>query len=134
MVPRGAKSDICSSFDMREVRDYYIANENRTIMRYKVTVNEDNLTTLQFSTSKADVNIKFAIYDNGELVLSVNGKGTALIPAFVFLKNRDASTAGASGGGGAGAGGAGTSTTANESNAGNESVSRPESKTCKNTA
>lgn len=49
---------------------------------------EDHLTTLQLTTSKPDVYIKFSIYDNGEEVLSVSGKGTALIPVFLFMKDR----------------------------------------------
>jgi hypothetical protein len=57
-------------------------------IRYKVTVNEDHMTTLQLNTSKSDVYIKFTIYDNGEEVLSVTGKGCALIPVFMFLKDR----------------------------------------------
>lgn len=33
--------------------------------------------------------IKFTIYDNGEEILSVTGKGSAVIPAFLFVKDRD---------------------------------------------
>jgi len=40
------------------------------------------------TTSKPDVYIKFSIYDNGEEVLSVSGKGSALIPVFLFMKDR----------------------------------------------
>jgi hypothetical protein len=75
-------------------------------MRYKVTVTDDHLVSLQITTSKTDVYLKFVIYDNGEEILSVHGKGTAVIPAFIFLKDREA---------------------ANDTNA----TSRPPSKTCK---
>jgi hypothetical protein len=61
-------------------------------MRYKVTVLDDHLTTLQLTTSKPDVYIKLTIYDNGDEVLSVSGKGTAVIPAFIFSKDRNSET------------------------------------------
>ena len=86
--PKANKTDIVSAFDIRETRDYYLPNENKTILRYKVNVSEDHLTTLQLTTSKPDVYIKFTIYDNGDELLSVTGKGTVLIPVFLFLKDR----------------------------------------------
>ncbi|RNA11153.1 androglobin isoform X31, partial [Brachionus plicatilis] len=89
IAPRNNKSEIQSSFDIRDTRDYYIPTENKLIMRSKVVVSDDHLTSLQLTTSKSDVYIKFTIYDNGEEVLSVTGKGTAVIPAFVFMKDRD---------------------------------------------
>ena len=82
------KAEIVSSFEIRDAREYYMPNENKTIMRYKATVQDDHLTTLQITTSKPDVYIKFSVYDNGEELVSVVGKGTALIPAFIFLKDR----------------------------------------------
>ena len=89
LKPRGDnRSDIVSSFEIPEARDYYIPNTNNVIMRYKVVVSEDHLATLQFATSKSDVYIKLSIYDNGEEMLSVTGKGVASIPAFVFMKDR----------------------------------------------
>ena len=56
-------------------------------MRYKVTVTEDNLTSIQLTTSKPDVYLSLSIYDNGEEMITVTGKGTAFIPAFIFLKD-----------------------------------------------
>ena len=90
LAPRAAKSEIVSLFDVREARDFYIPNEHRTIMRYKVTVTgaDDHLTSLQITTSKPDVYVKLAIYDNGVEMLSATGKGCAVIPAFVFIKDR----------------------------------------------
>lgn len=73
---------------MREIRDYYVPNEKKTILRYKVAVNDDRLTSLQLTTSKTDVYIKLSIYDNGVEVFSTTGKGIAVIPAFIFLKDR----------------------------------------------
>lgn len=92
IAPKANKTDVISAFDMKETRDYYVPNDKKTILRCKVTVSEDHLTTLQINTSKSDVYIKFTIYDNGEEVLSVTGKGTALIPVFLFLKDREDGT------------------------------------------
>jgi len=63
-------------------------NEKKLILRYKVTVSEDHLLSLQIATSKPDVYIKFSIFDGEKEILNVNGKGTAVIPAFIFLKDR----------------------------------------------
>jgi hypothetical protein len=88
IAPRDNKADICHAFETKEIRDYYIPNDNSTIMRYKVVVTEDHLSTLQLTTSKPDVYIKLSVYDNGDLVTSVLGKGAAQIPAFIFHKDR----------------------------------------------
>ncbi len=87
IFPRNNKTEIISAFDIRETKDYYIPNENKTILRYKVTVSEDNLTSIQLTTSKPDVYLSLSIYDNGEEMITVTGKGTAFIPAFIFLKD-----------------------------------------------
>lgn len=34
IAPRNGKTEIQSSFDIRDIRDYYIPNENKVIMRY----------------------------------------------------------------------------------------------------
>ncbi len=88
IAPKDNKTEICYAFETKEIRDYFIPNENQTIMRYKVTVTEDHLSTMQITTSKADVYIKLSVYDNGELVTSVLGKGIAQIPAVIFHKDR----------------------------------------------
>jgi hypothetical protein len=53
-----------------------------------VTVSEDHLSTIQVTTSKPDVYIKLSVYDEGEEVVSVTGKGVAQIPAVIFHKDR----------------------------------------------
>lgn len=88
LTPRISKSEIISMFDYKEVRDYYIPNEHKTIMRYKVQVSDDHLTSFQLITSKPDVYVKLTIFDNGQEVLNVTGKGGAVIPAFIFIKDR----------------------------------------------
>jgi hypothetical protein len=98
LAPRpSTKTDILSVFDVKEVRDYYIPNEHKTIMRHKVTVSDDHLTSLQITTSKPDVYVKLTIYDNGVEVLSSTGKGGAVIPAFIFLKDRTNTSSDSSG-------------------------------------
>jgi hypothetical protein len=97
LAPRASKSEMVSSFDMKEARDYYMPNEHKTIMRYKATVvgsDDQHLSSLQITTSKSDVYVKLAIYDNGVEVLSATGKGCAVIPAFIFLKDRSAANSG----------------------------------------
>ncbi len=69
-----------------------------------MNVTEDTLTTLMISTSKPDVYMKFTVYDNGEEVCSVSGKGVAEIPGVIFFKDRSEN---------------------------DDGISRPGSKTCK---
>jgi hypothetical protein len=82
-------------------------NEKKLILRYKVTVSEDHLLSMQITTSKPDVYIKFSIFDGEKEILNANGKGTAVIPAFIFLKDRG------------------------ENPGDGQGTSRPNSKTCK---
>lgn len=106
IAPLNNKPEIVSAFDARDTRDYYMPNEKKLILRYKVNVtSDDHLLSMQITTSKPDVYIKFSIFDGEKEILSVNGKGTAVIPAFIFLKDRS------------------------ESNG--DGTSRPNSKTCK---
>jgi hypothetical protein len=39
--------------------------------------------------SKPDVYMKLSIYDNGEEIFNVSGKGIAVVPAFIFLKDKN---------------------------------------------
>jgi hypothetical protein len=88
IAPRGAKTEISSLFNTKEIRDYYLPNDNKVILRHKVSISDDHLASLQLTASKPDVYIKFTIYDNGEEIYSTTGKGVAVIPAFIFLKDR----------------------------------------------
>ena len=56
-------------------------------------VTDDHLASLQLTASKPDVYIKFTIYDNGEEVLTTTGKGVAVIPSFIFIKDRSENAA-----------------------------------------
>lgn len=46
------------------------------------------MSTLQITTSKPDVYLKLAVYDNGDEIVSITGKGFAQIPAVIFQKDR----------------------------------------------
>ena len=52
-----------------------------------MTVTEDNLLTLNITTSKQDVYLKLTVYDNGEEIVSATGKGSVQIPAVIFQKD-----------------------------------------------
>lgn len=55
--------------------------------RYSVKVTAPHITTVQVQTSKSDVFFKLQVLDNEEEIVSVTGKGHAVIPAFNFLSN-----------------------------------------------
>ena len=93
IAPKGAKTDILSAFSTKELRDYYVPSDNKIILRHKVIVAEDHLASIQLTVSKPDVYIKFTIYDNGEEVFTTSGKGIAVIPAFIFIKDRSENSA-----------------------------------------
>lgn len=49
-------------------------------------VSEEQIFSLQVSTSKPDVYVRLSILDNEEEVASAVGKGHVVIPAFIFQK------------------------------------------------
>ncbi|CAF1182417.1 unnamed protein product [Rotaria sordida] len=86
---------ITSSFITKEIKDYYVPNKQQTICRYRVTVADDvnqtgrnfHLASIQFSTSKSDVLIRLTILNNNDEVVSVEGKGSVVLPAFLFMRD-----------------------------------------------
>ncbi|XP_013419771.1 androglobin-like [Lingula anatina] len=86
-LPAPARNEVNCSFHTREIRDYYIPNEKCIIFRYTVKVTEEHVASLQMSTSKPDVYIKLMVLDHEEEVLSTVGKGHAVLPSFIFLKD-----------------------------------------------
>ena len=93
IAPKAGKTEITSSFQTKELRDYYVPNDNKVILRHKIIVTEDHLASIQLTASKPDVYIKFTIYDNGEEILTTTGKGIAVIPSFIFIKDRSENSA-----------------------------------------
>lgn len=89
-LPAPAKPDtVNSSFVVKHITDYYMPNSSHVIFRYTVKVTEDHLSTIQVNTSKLDVYIKLVILDNEVEVATTQGKGHAVIPSFLFLKDFD---------------------------------------------
>ncbi|BFZ09751.1 hypothetical protein BsWGS_12792 [Bradybaena similaris] len=85
-LPFPRSGDVCSNFVTKEIRNYYIPNTKNIIFRQSVKVKDDHFASIQMNTSKSDVVFKLAVLDNEEEVISVEGKGHAVIPAFTFLK------------------------------------------------
>lgn len=56
-------------------------------VRYIVKVTEEQLSSLQVCTSKADVYVRLMVLDQEEEMASAVGKGHAVIPAFIFQKD-----------------------------------------------
>ncbi|NXP06010.1 ADGB protein, partial [Thinocorus orbignyianus] len=74
-------------YSTKEIREYYIPNDKHVLFRYLVKVTASHISTVQAQTSKSDVFIKLQVLDNEEEIVSVTGKGHAVIPAFNFLSN-----------------------------------------------
>ncbi|XP_035685724.1 androglobin-like [Branchiostoma floridae] len=86
-LPAPLKETLTTNFAVKELRDYYMPNKDCIMFRYAVKVTADHLVTLQLSTSKPDVYIQLQVLDHEEEVVSTQGKGHAVIPAFVFQKD-----------------------------------------------
>lgn len=102
------------------------------LFRYRVTVSDDlnqtgrnfHLASIQFTTSKSDVLFRLSIFDNQDEVTNVEGKGTVVLPAFLFM--RDVTNASQTSNAPAAPP---TSTTTATAAAGPPTTSRPQSKT-----
>ncbi|XP_077977911.1 androglobin-like isoform X2 [Glandiceps talaboti] len=89
-LPQPMRENLNSTFNVKEIRDYYIPNDSNIILRYSVKVTEDQIASVQLSTSKLDVYILLQILDNEVKVTETIGKGHVVIPAFTFLRDREA--------------------------------------------
>ena len=102
------------------------------LFRYRVTVSDDlnqtgrnfHLASIQFTTSKSDVLFRLSIFDNQDEVTNVEGKGTVVLPAFLFM--RDVTNTSQTGNASAAPP---SSTTTAAAAAGPPTTSRPQSKT-----
>ncbi|CAM4739728.1 unnamed protein product [Rotaria magnacalcarata] len=94
-LPEPHVEQITSSFITKEIKDYYVPNKQTVICRYRVTVADDvnqtgrnfHLASVQFSTSKSDVLIRLTVLDNNDEIVSVEGKGSVVLPAFLFMRD-----------------------------------------------
>lgn len=45
-----------------------------------------HLASIHFNTSKSDVFMRLTIFDNNQEIVSVEGKGSVVLPAFLFMR------------------------------------------------
>ncbi|XP_034435154.1 androglobin [Hippoglossus hippoglossus] len=88
-LPKLAREAPLNNFSVKEIRDYYIPNDDNHICRYLVQVTEDVQGTVQIQTSSPDVFIHLAILDQEKEVASKTGKGHVVIPVVWFLVGKD---------------------------------------------
>ncbi|NXW29361.1 ADGB protein, partial [Phaetusa simplex] len=86
-LPFLAREAVNNVYSTKEIKEYYIPNDKHVMFRYSVEVTASHIATVQAQTSKSDVFIKLQVLDNDEEIVSVTGKGHAVIPAFNFLSN-----------------------------------------------
>ncbi|NXN57414.1 ADGB protein, partial [Rynchops niger] len=86
-LPFLAREAVNNVYSTKEIKEYYIPNDKHVMFRYSVKVTASHIATVQAQTSKTDVFIKLQVLDNEEEIVSVTGKGHAVIPAFNFLSN-----------------------------------------------
>uniref|UniRef100_A0A8B9EQN5 Androglobin n=1 Tax=Anser cygnoides TaxID=8845 RepID=A0A8B9EQN5_ANSCY len=86
-LPFLSREAVNNIFSTKEIKEYYIPNEKRVMFRYSVKVTASHITTVQVQTSESDVFFKLQVLDNEEEIVSVTGKGHAVIPAFNFLSS-----------------------------------------------
>ncbi|KAM6138186.1 LOW QUALITY PROTEIN: androglobin [Phoenicopterus ruber ruber] len=86
-LPFLSREAVNNVYSTKEIREYYIPNDKHVMFRYSVKVTAPHVATVQVQTSKSDVFIKLQVLDNEEGIVSVTGKGHAVIPAFNFLSN-----------------------------------------------
>ncbi|XP_062497932.1 androglobin isoform X1 [Pezoporus occidentalis] len=86
-LPFLSRDAVNNIYSIKEIKEYYIPNDKHLMFRYSVKATASHIATVQVQTSKSDVFIKLQVLDNEEEILSVTGKGQAVIPAFNFLSN-----------------------------------------------
>ncbi|KFU91389.1 Androglobin, partial [Chaetura pelagica] len=86
-LPFLSREAVNNVYSTKEIKEYYIPNDKHIMFRYSVKVTASHIATVQVQTSKPDVFIKLQVLDNEEEMVSVTGKGHAVIPAFKFLSN-----------------------------------------------
>ncbi|NWU70559.1 ADGB protein, partial [Pterocles burchelli] len=91
-LPFLSREAVNNVFSTKEIREYYLPNDKHVMFRYSVKVTASHIATVQVQTSKSDVFIKLQVLDNEEEIVSVTGKGHAVIPAFNFLGNKTLSS------------------------------------------
>ncbi|XP_051667251.1 androglobin isoform X3 [Manacus candei] len=86
-LPFPSRETVKNVYSTRLFKGHYIPNKEHIMFRYSVKVKAPHTATVQVQTSKSDVFIKLQVLDNEEEIISVTGKGYAVIPVFNFLSN-----------------------------------------------
>ncbi|XP_027595332.1 androglobin isoform X2 [Pipra filicauda] len=86
-LPFPSRETVKNVYSTRLFKGHYIPNKENIMFRYSVKVKAPHTATVQVQTSKSDVFIKLQVLDNEEEIISVTGKGHAVIPVFNFLSN-----------------------------------------------
>ncbi|XP_017669267.1 PREDICTED: androglobin isoform X5 [Lepidothrix coronata] len=86
-LPFPSRETVKNVYSTRLFKGHYIPNKEHIMFRYSVKVKAPHTATVQVQTSKSDVFIKLQVLDNEEEIISVTGKGHAVIPVFNFLSN-----------------------------------------------
>ncbi|NXN37217.1 ADGB protein, partial [Rhinoptilus africanus] len=86
-LPFLSREAVNNVYSTKEIKEYYIPNDKQVMFRYSVKVTASHIATVQAQTSKSDVFLKLQVLDNEEEIVSVTGRGHAVIPAFNFLSN-----------------------------------------------
>ncbi|XP_027543440.1 androglobin isoform X7 [Neopelma chrysocephalum] len=86
-LPFPSRETVKNVYSTRLFKGHYIPNKEHIMFRYSVKVKAPHTATVQVQTSKSDVFIKLQVLDNEEEIISVTGKGHAVIPVFTFLSN-----------------------------------------------
>lgn len=50
---------------VRDVQDYYLPNPSHTVARFQLLVAADQLVTLHFCVSRADVRLRLRVFEHG---------------------------------------------------------------------
>ncbi|KFQ25989.1 Androglobin, partial [Mesitornis unicolor] len=91
-LPFLSREAVNNVYSTKEIREFYIPNDQHVMFRYAVKVTASHIATVQVQTSISDVFLKLQVLDNEEEIVSVTGKGHAVIPAFNFLSNETLSS------------------------------------------
>ncbi|NXG20170.1 ADGB protein, partial [Grallaria varia] len=86
-LPFLSREAVKNVYSTKLFKEVFIPNKENIMFRYSVKAKAPHTATVQVQSSKSDVFIKLQVLDNEEEIMSVTGKGHALIPVSHFLSN-----------------------------------------------
>ncbi|XP_076445485.1 androglobin-like [Babylonia areolata] len=92
VLPTPRSGEVTSSFVTKEVQDYYVSNPKDILFRYTVKTSEDQLVSIQVSTSRTDVYLRLCVMDDDQELTSATGKGHVVLPAVILHRDLQAPT------------------------------------------